>query len=88
MFHGFRRVLPVFFVFLTIISFEAATVSSQNAEVFDKKIVTIQRQGTVAERVGTRRTAITQDEVNSWFTFAAQPLLPNRVTQPEVTIIG
>lgn len=88
MFLGFRRLLPVFFIFLALISLEAATVSRQNADLFNKKIVTIQKQGTVAERVGRRRTALSQDEVNSWFTYAAQPMLPNGVTQPQVTILG
>lgn len=88
MFHGFRRILPVFLVFLTLISVEAATVSRQHADAFARKIATIQRQGSATERPGSRKTPLTEDEVNSWFVFAAQPLLPNGIAQPQVSIIG
>ena len=88
MFHGSRRIAAVFLVIAALIPLDAATVSRQNADVFAKKIVLIQRQGTAPERSGSRRTALSQDEVNSWFAFTAQPLLPNGVTQPQVTIVG
>lgn len=86
MFYRPGRTTSLFFVFLALIPLEAGTVSRQNADVFAKKIVLIQRQG--AEGTGTRRTALTQDEVNSWFAYTAQPLLPDGVTQPQVMIVG
>jgi hypothetical protein len=72
---------------------QAATVSRQTAETFAKKIAQIQQQGEVrtqgaTPRAGTRRTPVTQDELNSWFTYSAAPLLPTGVTQPQVTILG
>jgi hypothetical protein len=71
-----------------LVSLEAATVSRQSAEAFAEKVALIQRQGEVAARPAARRTALTQDELNSWFTFRAQPLLPSGISQPEVTIVG
>jgi hypothetical protein len=35
-----------------------------------------------------RRTRLTEDELNSWFMYRSQPMLPNGVTQPQVTILG
>ncbi|MBI2188075.1 MAG: hypothetical protein HYU37_13310 [Acidobacteria bacterium] len=69
---------------------QAATVSRQSADAFAEKVAVIRRQGEVDARAAGagRRTPVTQDELNSWFTFRAQPLLPNGVTQPEVTIVG
>jgi hypothetical protein len=88
MLHLSRRTAALFFVIAALVPLEAASVSRQNADAFAKKIVLIQRQSTVTERAGTRRTPLTQDEVNSWFAYTAQPLLPNGVTQPQVTIVG
>jgi hypothetical protein len=35
-----------------------------------------------------RRTTLTEPELNSWFVYRAQPLLPTGVAEPKVTIIG
>lgn len=83
-----RRTAAVFLVIAAIIPLQAATVSRQNADTFAKKIVLIQKQGAVTERAGTRRTPLSQDEMNSWFTYTAAPMLPSGVTQPQVTIVG
>jgi hypothetical protein len=88
MVHGFRRILPVFFVFLALISLEAGSISRQSADAFSRKIATIQQQGTAPAKAGTRKTSLTQDEVNSWFAFAAQPLLPAGIANPQVSILG
>ena len=69
-------------------SLQAATVSRQGADAFAEKVALIRRHGELTDRAPARRTAVTQDEVNSWFAFRAQPHLPNGVTQPEVTIVG
>ena len=66
----------------------AATVSRQNAEAFSQKVSLIRQHGDLGPRGGARRTPVTQDELNSWFAFGAQPYLPNGVSQPEVTIVG
>jgi hypothetical protein len=69
------------------ISLQAATVSRQQAEAFAKKVTQIREQA-AADRPATQRVPVTEDELNSWFTFRAQPLLPAGVTQPQVTILG
>jgi hypothetical protein len=86
-----RRPGAVSLGILTILAFiplDAATVSKQNADTFARKIALIQRQADARERVGARRTALTEDELNSWFTYGAQPLLPAGVSQAQVSIIG
>ena len=83
-----RQLAFTLFVALALIPLEAATVSRQSADEFAQKVALIQRQADVTERSGTRRTRLTQDELNSWFMYRAQPLLPNGVGQPQVTIVG
>jgi hypothetical protein len=70
-----------------LVSLEAATVTRQNAEAFAQKVAQIRRQSEVGNRVA-RRTALTQDELNSWLAYQSQPHLPNGVSSPEVTIVG
>ena len=88
-----RRLGSVLLVSAALVPLQAATVSRQNADVFAKKIVQIQEQGTRVQasgdrRAAQRRTPVTEDEVNSWFTYRAQPVLPAGVSQPQVTILG
>jgi hypothetical protein len=83
-----RRLGFIFLVLLALIPLEAATVSRQSADEFAQKVELIQRQSDITARAGTRRTRLTQDELNSWFMYRAQPLLPNGVGQPQVTIVG
>ena len=83
-----RRLAFIFLALVALIPLEAATVSRQSADEFARKMALIQRQGDITERAGTRRTRLTQDELNSWFMYRAQPLLPNGVGQPQVTIVG
>jgi hypothetical protein len=75
-----------------LVPLHAATVSRQNADVFAKKIVQIQQQGVQAQsdarRTSERRTPVTEDELNSWFAYRAQPVLPAGLSQPQVTIVG
>lgn len=86
-----RRPSAVFLGILTffaLVPLDAATVSKQNAETFARKLALIQRQADVPQRVGARRTPLTEDEVNSWFAYSAQPLLPAGVTQPQLSALG
>jgi hypothetical protein len=76
-----------------LVPLQAATVSRQNADTFAKKLVQIQQQGSQiqsSDRRSTaqRRTPVTEDELNSWFTYRAEPVLPLGVTQPQITIVG
>jgi hypothetical protein len=65
----------------------AATVTRQNADAFSKKVALIRQQSETGNRTG-RRTALTQDELNSWLVYQSQPHLPNGISSPEVTIVG
>jgi hypothetical protein len=89
--HRSRRIGAVLLVSSALVPLGAATVSRQNADVFAKKIVQIQQQGleTSADRRTTeRRTPVSEDELNSWFTYRAQPVLPAGLSQPQITIVG
>ncbi len=92
MHHSVRRLARLTALPLSLMAFAslqaAATVSRQSAETFSKKVAIIRQQAQVEERVGGRRTPLTQDELNSWFAFQGTPHLPNGVTQPQVTIVG
>jgi hypothetical protein len=83
-----RSIFLAILAAFALVPLHAATVSKQNADRFSQKLALIQRQAESKERVGARRTALTEDEVNSWFAYAAQPLLPRGVTQPQVTAVG
>jgi hypothetical protein len=84
----FRRAGLMLLLFTAIVPLQAATVSRQTADTFAKKIAQIQQQGAADQAPATRRTPVTQDEVNSWFTYRAQPVLPVGVSQPQLTIVG
>jgi hypothetical protein len=86
--HRSRWIAGIVLGSAALASLEAATVSRQSADAFAEKVALIRRHGELGDRAGGRRTAVTEDEVNSWFTFRSQALLPNGVMQPEVTIVG
>ena len=73
---------------LTVASLEAAAVSKQEADLFSRKLAQIVVQGDAAQKPGTRRTPVTETELNSWFTYSAKPLLPAGVSDPRITMIG
>jgi hypothetical protein len=67
----------------------ASKVSPQQADAFARKLAIISAQSTMTSRpAAVRRTSVSEDEVNSWFAYRAQPMLPEGVTQPQLTIIG
>jgi hypothetical protein len=67
----------------------APKVSPQQADAFAKKLAIISAQSTLATRATTvRRTSVSEDEVNSWFAYRAQPLLPQGMSEPQLTIVG
>ncbi|HEY7185444.1 MAG TPA: hypothetical protein VH436_02790 [Vicinamibacterales bacterium] len=67
----------------------APNVSPQQADAFAKKLAIISAQSTLATRAATvRRTSVSEDEVNSWFAYRAQPLLPQGMSEPQLTIVG
>ena len=66
---------------------EAANTSRAQADSFAKKIAIINQH---AEQSGksSRRTTLTEAELNSWFMYRAQPLLPEGVKDPKVVAVG
>jgi hypothetical protein len=70
---------------------QAAAVSEQQAEAFDKKMAIVRQQGTSGIRgqsPGPRRTPFTETEVNSWFAYRSGDVMPSGVSDPRITIVG
>jgi hypothetical protein len=72
---------------VALASLQAADTSRPMADTFAKKVAIINQHAETGA-TAARRTTLTESELNSWFAFRAQPLLPSGVTQPKVTIIG
>jgi hypothetical protein len=70
-----------------LVTAEAANTSRAQADSFAKKIAIINQH---AEQSGksSRRTTLTEAELNSWFMYRAQPLLPEGVKDPKVVAMG
>ena len=71
-----------------LVTLHGAADSRQAADAFARKIALIAASGLEGQPPSARRTPITETELNSWFTYHAQPLLPEGLTQPKVTIVG
>ena len=84
----FSRLAVTAALLLTVATLGAATVTQQQADVFARKLSEIAKPNPPAIRAGLRRTPVTEGELNSWFAFRAQPLLPPGVSDPRVTIVG
>jgi hypothetical protein len=72
---------------------QAAGESTQAADAFARKLSLIAQHAQLMDtrsgaRVAVRRVPVSETEVNSWFAYRAQPLLPDGLSQPKVTIIG
>jgi hypothetical protein len=66
---------------------EAGNTSRAQADSFAKKLAIIQQHAEESPK-SSRRTTVTEPELNSWFIYRAQPLLPAGVKDPRVTAIG
>jgi hypothetical protein len=84
----FSRLAVALAVLLTMSTLGAATVTKQQADVFVRKLSEIAKPNPPAVRPGLRRTPVTEGELNSWFAFRAQPLLPAGLSDPQITILG
>ena len=74
--------------FVAVLS-AAPKVTPQQAEAFARKLAIISAQSSLNARAASaRRTSVSEDEVNSWFAYRAQPLLPQGMTEPQVSILG
>jgi hypothetical protein len=75
----------------TLVPLHARTVSRQSAEQFSKKLTLIQTRGDQQGTSAPQRTALTEDEVNSWFLYRGdrwRNAVPAGVRQPKVTLVG
>jgi hypothetical protein len=83
-----RFVAVIFCTLLVLlVTAESANTSRPQADSFAKKLAIIKQHAAESPR-STRRTTVTEGEVNSWFVYRAQPLLPAGVKDPRVTAVG
>ena len=75
-------------VALPNLALQAAAISKQQADLFAQKVAQIVGQGDRNQKPGTRRTSVSETELNSWFAYSATPLLPAGVAEPRVTMVG
>ena len=75
-------------LFLAGTALVAAGMSPQQADAFARKLDQIERRAVTPLSSTTSRTPVTETELNSWFMYRAQPLLPSGVTDPKLTIVG
>ena len=71
----------------SLVTAEAVNTSRSQADSFAKKLAII-RQHAAESPKSTRRTTVTEGEVNSWFVYRAPPLLPTGVKDPRITAVG
>jgi hypothetical protein len=74
-------VLPV------AVAWVGAAVSREQADTFVTKVDAISRNGGPGPST-PRRTPVSENELNSWFVYRAQPLLPQGVSAPKITLVG
>jgi hypothetical protein len=91
--HRFSAVVIGFSVVATMLvashlTLQAAAISKQQADLFARKMAQIVGQADRVEKQGTRRTSVSESEVNSWFAYGAKPLLPAGVADPHITMVG
>jgi hypothetical protein len=70
---------------------QAASVSQQQSEAFTRKMAMVTQRGVTGltgQAKGPLRTPFTEVELNSWFAYEGQELLPAGVTNPRVSIVG
>jgi hypothetical protein len=70
-----------------LITAEAANTSRPQADSFAKKLAIIKQHAAESPK-SSRRTTVTEGEVNSWFVYRASALLPAGVKNPTVTAVG
>lgn len=67
---------------------QAANVTRQHADAFQEKMIRIALTERTTAAAGKRRTPISEAELNSWFAFQGQPLVPHGITEPRIVILG
>jgi hypothetical protein len=74
-------------ILAALATIQAADTSRPLADSFARKVAVINEHAEATAKAG-RRTTLTESELNSWFAFRAQPLLPTGLAQPKITIVG
>lgn len=82
---AFRALIALF---LSASVLQAAGMSRQQADAFARKLDLIEKRAEAPAASAVTRTPVSETEVNSWFMYRAQPLLPQGVTEPKLTIVG
>jgi hypothetical protein len=82
------RIVAIFGVLLAFAAVDAASISKQQADLFSRKVAQIVVQGDSIQKPGTRKTPVSETELNSWFAYSATPLLPAGVSDPRITMVG
>ncbi len=82
------RIAAIVGVVLALASVHAASMSKQQADLFSRKVAQIVVQADGVQKPGTKRTSVSEDELNSWFAYSAKPLLPQGVTDPHIAMVG
>jgi len=82
------RTAVILGIIFAVGSLEAAAISKQQADLFSRKVAQIVVQGDSVQKPGTKKTPVSETELNSWFAYSAKPLLPSGVSDPRVTLIG
>lgn len=74
---------------LTVAALHAATITRQQSDAFSRKLALITRHAEITPPPAKgQRTSVTEDELNSWFTFRSQRYLPSGVAPPKMVIVG
>ena len=82
------RTAAIVGVVVALTSVEAASISKQQADVFSRKVAQIVVQGDAIQKPRSKKTQVSESELNSWFAYSAKPLLPEGVTDPKITMVG
>jgi hypothetical protein len=76
-----------FALLAVLVTAEAVNTSRPQSDSFAKKLAIIKQHAAESPK-STRRTTVTEGELNSWFVYRAPPLLPAGVKDPSVTVVG
>lgn len=82
------HLLAILALSASIVQGADAKLSRQQADSFHQKILVIADGGHAADKAGARRTELSEAELNSWFVYHAQPLIPRGVAEPTISILG
>jgi hypothetical protein len=84
------RASIVLLAFTSALGLQAADarLSRQHSDAFNAKIFQIAANGHSNAAPGARRTPISETELNSWFAFHGQPLVPQGIVEPAISMIG